>query len=60
MSVNIANVETQPESLFCLPGKTRLITKASSGINTAARVNFMVRVSMDCRNSFNLFFSGNN
>lgn len=50
----MAKVETHPESLFCLPGKIRLIKKASSGINTAARVNLMVRISMACKNCFNL------
>ena len=53
--VRMAAVETHPESLFCLPGKIRLIKKASSGMNTAASVNFMVRVSIDWKNSFNVY-----
>ena len=54
--VNMAKVEIQPDSLFCLPGKIRLIKKAHSGMSTAVRVNFMVRVSRDWKNCFNCYF----
>ncbi len=50
--VKIAIVDTQPDTLFHLVGKEILIMKASKGINTAARVKWIVRVSMAFKKSF--------
>lgn len=50
----IAIVDTQPAPLSHFFGKEILITKANKGINTAANVKWMVRVSMDCKKFSNV------
>jgi len=53
--INIKTVETNPDTLLHLRGITVLIINASSGNNTAASVNLMVRASMDCKNCSNCY-----
>jgi len=48
----MAIVDIHPASIFRLPGKQKFRIKANSGRNTAARVNLMVKESIDCKNWF--------
>jgi len=53
----MAIVDIQPAILLFLPGRLKSIIKASRGSNTAASVKWMVKESIECKNSSNFILS---